>query len=85
MQCRITNTFKFAAAKCDCEKTSEQKDNAESLPVSSFVHFHLDEFYTSAALEITNPSLAIDFKNSMEYSENSCQGYLSRLYQPPRS
>lgn len=83
MQCRIANTFKFAEAKCNCEKDIEHKDDTNPLPVNSLLHFHLDELYDAATPQNVPAMFAAVLKKKTAYSETGCKGYSGTPYHPP--
>lgn len=46
LECKLSNTFKTAAEKCDCEKIMSGEDDMDTYPVPvPHNHVHVDESY----------------------------------------
>jgi hypothetical protein len=87
IECRLSNTFKSFAVRCDCEKKAgldnpTPGDAPLSMPHS---HAHLDELFPIPAA--FNPDIpnVIDINNNfLSPTEDDCEGCRSIPFQPPK-
>lgn len=88
LECRLANTFRSSAIKCDCEK--EVKAVAETdknLPASkSHMHHYVDDFFTGNVLAVIydhNENVSSPHFSSITH--HVITGFENVLYRPPRA
>jgi hypothetical protein len=88
LECRLSNTFKIFAVKCDCEtKAGFDKPDTNNLPLSkTHTHIHLDELFPVVKagypdFSIT-PLLAVKQKPE---NDDDCEGRYDKPFEPPRA
>ncbi|HEV7783095.1 MAG TPA: hypothetical protein VGO58_17590 [Chitinophagaceae bacterium] len=88
LECKFSNLFKIAAAKCDCEKQAGfEKQSQGSSPLSAHhLHIHLDEYFVGSGSLTT--TLSFNFTIAILPAipdDDACNGHLSPPWQPPNS
>jgi hypothetical protein len=87
LECKVSNTFRSFAVKCDCEKKAGfDKSDANSLPSSkSHSHTHPDKLYP--VTKAVTPDFSI-INNTISTGhllhEDACEGSYCKPFQPPR-
>jgi hypothetical protein len=87
LECNLSNVFKSAELKCDCEKQAglDKQEPGSSVP-KAHLHLHLDEYFSAPKQNVLpaffNP---FDLKPLAFYSAKECEGSFQVPEQPPNS
>jgi hypothetical protein len=84
--CIVSNTFKTAQNKCDCEKKNNTSkfDTKQSPVPTPHLHIHLDEYFTASGFFtiIFSPTFLKQILLLLN-ADDTCRGNPPKPWQPP--